>query len=177
MAWLTSLWRCESDLSLQVKVERGGPTLLRQLSWTTSGKLLEAAMYYSLCVGNGRLCYKGKKSTRWGLRAFPCWAALKSFFSLYNMNSDPGAKGVPSTTKTSRLCRSNFLRKLEQEFLSNQSRSHLSCFFGIISYSSLKMALQGNKLWQTNERHEMTRSASQLCQLFLLFLLLQTHPF
>lgn len=47
MAWLTSLWRCESDPSLQVEVHRRGLVILGQPAWTTGEKLLGAVMHNS----------------------------------------------------------------------------------------------------------------------------------
>lgn len=62
-----------------------GLVVLGQHAWTTGEKLLGGSIHYSHSVGNGSLCYKEEKGTRWCLGAFPCWAVLKVHPPLYDI--------------------------------------------------------------------------------------------
>lgn len=85
MVWLT--------LSLKMwdrAVSSGGGTLKRTCCpraaclnnwWEVAARL----MHNSHSVGNGCLCYKEEKGTRWCLGALPCWAVLKVLPPLYDM--------------------------------------------------------------------------------------------
>lgn len=92
MVWLTSLWRCESDPSLQVEVHLRGPVVLEQLAQTTCEKLLGAAMHYSQGVTKRRVqgdaCEWSHAELHWS-RSPLCrtWR-----------NIDPTAWGLPKIT-------------------------------------------------------------------------------